>query len=296
MSSPEKCPAPPPPSPVKPNVLIYNELIDMMNQPPHPFDVGCEDKESTGCSLSHLTNSPHSSQSESLGSKDSLSLDLEDSFTGSSSLDSEPNSPSQQFFASLVHTTPSSPEAQQHPTMSGKTLPRSQVRVLKSIHQPVKGPASNLVPNRSRGIAMTTGNVYGGSPSKESFYLSQRPSVFRITGLSERSIKIMYAQLRSSELFMSSGVKLVVEKVAERGRRLGWELILSLPLLNSGMDTTAKRMLSAMNFEEISESRISSGGWIVTQSLWKLRGLQLHCAPEQSGSLPTYLQENGIRR
>lgn len=90
-------------------------------------------------------------------------------------------------------------------------------------------------------------------------------------GLCEASMRTIVNQLEWSELATFFGVELVVESRGGLGRKREWELILSVPNLNSGWATTAKSTLLSMNLEVVSRLAICSDGLIDIQYTWKLR-------------------------
>lgn len=186
------------------------------------------------------------------------------------------------------------------PMSSGPTMPNLLARrLLKTTStkklRPLKTHNLSWAPNRSSATQNETGTESGTTPSKVNYLAYQHPSVYLITGLSEQSAKTMYNQLRKTEVFTFSGVRLELGKVAVLGKRREWMLTLRLPLLNSGMATKVSGTLSVMNFEEISRCPTSCDGWTGIQSLWKSKA-PLQFSPQQSsGSPPIYTPELGFQ-
>jgi len=77
-----------------------------------------------------------------------------------------------------------------------------------------------------------------------------------------------------SELALSTGVQLELVNRDELGPKRDWILSLRIPILNSGVVTRVKTMLSWMSFEEGSTSVISFDGSTVT--LYALKSRALH--------------------
>lgn len=261
----KQCPPPPPPSPV---------LQDLL----------CEDRAATGCSQFPIIVSSPGSLTESSGLEDSSSEESQASSIGNSFLDSQPNNP---FDVSKQSLEPISmqnlPSVKQQRTMSGKIKLRYKV------------PDSNLARKHSNDPARQTGNECGILQSPVTSLLSQPPFEFLIMGLSERLSKTIFNRILKCDVYRFSGARLELGKVAVRGTRRVFQLILRLPLLNSGTGTKVSQMLLSMNFEELSKCPTFCDGWIGTRSLWKSKVLPPAYVANDSGSPPIYHPATGIQ-
>ena len=117
--------------------------------------------------------------------------------------------------------------------------------------------------------------------------------IYGITLVSRESQRTMYNRLLWSELVQYSGVQLERGKVIELGKRPVWKLTLRTHLQSGGMDTEVKNMLSLMNLEELSTSRIYCDGSTSILSRWKQKEVRSPFSPNGSGSPPTYTQQVG---
>lgn len=128
---------------------------------------------------------------------------------------------------------------------------------------------------------------------REILWKSQPIYVFKVTGLSDKSVQTMRSHLEWSDLVMYSGVELGLESHARLGRMREWTLTLKIQEPNSGAATVGKRMLLLMNFVEVSISHICSDGSTVIQSLWKSKEEAAASMLPIIGSRQTSTQETG---
>jgi len=137
------------------------------------------------------------------------------------------------------------------------------------------------------------GSESGSLPRVETFVASTRVSVFIITGLSDKSTRILQSQLLLSDKLPSSGVQLAVASRGELGQKLVSKLTLKIRGRSSGAVIEVKSMLSSMNFEEVLTSVTCCAGVIVTRSSWKSKVRPNVWSPGVSGSPPIYIPWNG---
>lgn len=127
-------------------------------------------------------------------------------------------------------------------------------------------------------------------------------SKFVVTATSKELLETIRSQLLSSGLLRSSGAELALEKVASHGKRLGWMLILKLPLLNGifvftsgGTDTEDINTWLWTSFEEKLELDTCYVGSTDTRFAWKQKGIRSFCRLHQYGLQAIYRPMNGIR-
>lgn len=240
-----------------------------------------EDKESSGSSQSLSTNSSPSVHSQSLGSVDSWSSEKEGSSIGSFVVPSSQSTPSVPSEKSLDQCTPSSPEASQRPTTSGKSLPACPEL------------SSSWEPNPFDSTCPLTGTPSGVQQYLDNSWTSRLPFEFVLTGISERLREILLFRLQSNVLYTSSGVRVVLASQGELGKKLPSKLTLRIPAQSSGVAIGVKNMLSSMNLMEASTYPTSSAGSIGIRSSWKQKE-ELHLFKlAQFGSPPISPQKSG---
>lgn len=203
---------------------------------------------------------------------DNLNGEMEGTFTGKSSSLSARRvlwPQSKEFMEPLA--MPSSPEVTQLETMSIKSTPESKVQSSPLETSPVE-KGSLLIGMKSDALPLP-----GDCLQFPVTYL------FGVTMPSEESARIIYNRLLWSELYMYSGVGLVLESREELGMKQEWMLSLKIRCLSSGMVTMVTDMLLSMNLEGVSLSLISYGGSIAIQSLWKSKDPLLSCVPRPFG-------------
>jgi len=217
-----------------------------------------EDKECSGSVLSLITNSPLTPSPEQSGSKDNLSVEKEDSSTGSCSSAFKPRNLYKNFVDCLEQQAiGNSPEAQQHPNTSGKKIPESPV------------PNSNSDPDQSYDHAQFNGPESGNSQQKEILWRSKKVYVYNIIELSDKLHQTIVNRLEWSDLVLYSGVVLEQESQHELGRKRVWTVTVKILGQNSGAVTEVKKILLSMNLGVLSTSLTYCDGWTVSQSTLK---------------------------
>lgn len=127
--------------------------------------------------------------------------------------------------------------------------------------------------------------------------LTPSPQMF-IYGIimdSKESLKTMYDRLLWSEPVQYFGAQLEQAKVTAPGKKPVFKLTLRIRLRNGGMDTEIKNMLSSMNFEELSTSRMYLDGSTSILSRWKLKVVKPPCVLPSFGSLQISTQSIGTQ-
>lgn len=156
-------------------------------------------------------------------------------------------------------------------SMSIKSTPESKVHNL------------NLESSPTEKMSLLTGMKSEALPLPGDILQFPVTYLFGVTMPSEESARTIYNHLVWSELYMYSGVGLVLESREELGEKQDWTLSLKIRCLSSGMVTMVTNMLSSMNLEGVSLSLISYGGSIAIQSLWKSKDPLLCCEPRPFG-------------
>lgn len=148
--------------------------------------------------------------------------------------------------------------------------------------------------NLSTEMNRPTGNQSGTTQSQETSWPSPQMSEYVIIVRSKALRQTIFTRLQLFEPQVYIGAHLELAKLVELGKRPAWRLILRIPGPNGGTDMLINSMLFSMNFEERLTYRTFSGGWTVTQFLWKEKALPDLSWPTNFGSHPTYLHRNGI--
>lgn len=220
---------------------------------------------------------------KSAGLKDNKNEEKEGSCIGNSWLDSTRKHHSALFQDCSQDVMPNSPGPVRRKLMYGrKTLG-------------YRRPSSNLGPGRSRDLNRKTGKKYG-MPQPEGISL-QSPQMleFVVTAPYEEYLVILLNLPQLRRLLTSTGDLPEPVKAEEPGMKAAWTLILKIQEPSFGVDIKVRDMLSLMNFEEQSTLPIFYGGWIVTQSLWRLKVDLSACKRLAFGSLPTSIQMIGTK-
>lgn len=165
----------------------------------------------------------------------------------------------------------SSPEVTQLENMSIKSTPESKVQ------------SSPLEASLTGKMSLLTGMKSDALPLPGDCLQFPVTYLFGVTMPSEESARIIYNRLVWSELYMYSGVGLVLESREELGKKQDWTLSLKIRCLSSGMVTMVTDMLSSMNLEGVSLSLISYDGSIAIQSLWRSKDPVLCLEPRPFG-------------
>lgn len=139
------------------------------------------------------------------------------------------------------------------------------------------------------------GSKYGHMLSTVESKKSPPRFVYRATAPYEALVQTMITLLAWNETAEFISVKLVLVSPVVRGMKQDWMLSVKTHGLNSGVDTKVKRMLSLMNFVEVLTYPTSCVGWIVIQSVWKLREVADPCVPSTSGLPATFRRETGTQ-
>lgn len=239
-------------------------------------------KENTGLPLSPTITLCHTCQSGLCISEDSLNLEKEDSYTGSSCSTQEPTLEDQRLPNSFKNPMWSFPGVLPLPSMSGKKKPAS----------PIRNSSSENCP--SSVTALLTGMLSEKPQLAE--YLNQCRAMFTyaVTTNCEELARTTYDRLLWSELVQFFGVELVQGNRVRLGKKREWKLTLRIQDQNFGMATKITDMLSWMSFEEELISLTCSGGWIDIQSSWKLKEQAWCCQQHTFGSLQTSIRDSGI--
>jgi len=93
---------------------------------------------------------------------------------------------------------------------------------------------------------------------------------------------------------MFTGVELKLVKVVERGKKLGYQLILSRQVQSGGMGTVAINTWLSTNFEETLVLDTCYVGSIGTQLLWKQKEVRLYSKLYKSGLRAIFRPNNGF--
>jgi len=213
-----------------------------------------------------------------------------DTNTGSLSVISPERSPSplsRQSF--LERCTENSPVRRRRRTMCSRMTPQSLEHGL------------NWESNQSYDHQEPIGTEFGTAQRLESWNPFLLQSEYKVTLTYDASGAILRNLLRWNVHVTYFGALQELVKADEHGLKPAWMLILRAPLPNSGTVTTIPDMvklinqLLSMNFEEKSEFHTYSGGWTVTQYVWKPKEVEWFWLPRLSGSRPICTQEIGIR-
>jgi len=250
-----------------------------------------------GSSGSSQLPSPCSPPSPSLvmglsGSKDNENLGQEDLTTGNSLSRFNGNSPSTSLFVCSPDAMQSFLAAPQRPHTAGKTLPQ------------LKAPDSNLESSQSRysekyisscsETTKSTGSPSGSPPSGVPSRPSPPQFVFKVIGPSVLLARIMPSlYLLSAEPSSTQGL-LEVESPTKLGQN-SQVLFLRTHGPSGGRATRVRRLLSLMNFEEVSTYRTSYAGSTSTLSVWKPKAhlshyLQIPLSSPATRNLPNGTQ------
>jgi len=239
-------------------------------------DEDSDDRESSGSSPSHSIVFSHGSPLPVRGSRASLSVETTpDFYTGRSAFRSARRLLFEESENALVPTMRNLQDLELQPTTYGRTTPLSPPRDL------------NWEANQLIEVAPEIGTRSGSSQSLDSLNQSPRRLEFKVIAHSVQSLLTTLSQLELNESVMSFGVEQVLESRGVLGQRPDSTLILKTLGQNSGVDIEIRRLLSSMNFEEVSILDIYLDGWIVTRSLWKLKDPLQYLSPRQYGSPAT---------
>jgi len=142
--------------------------------------------------------------------------------------------------------------------------------------QESQSPSSSLGSSPSIRRAKLTGKWFGKPLQLEESWKFPLISEYSITGInklilgpSEQLVVISRSLLRILEPAMSTGVRLVLENLAEHGKKPEYQLIVKVLDQSSGMGIKLKNVLCSMNLEEASMSRTCCDGLIVIRYEWK---------------------------
>jgi len=141
----------------------------------------------------------------------------------------------------------------------------------------------NLASSLSSEIPRRTGSGYGMPLSPVSSTAFPHMFEWSITAHYNLLLPIIEYLSPWNEQSMCSGEPLVLVRVEELGPKLVWTLTVRTPVPSSGMGILLNLMSSSMNFVEVSTLHTSSGGSIVTQSVWRSKEVQGLLLVTQSG-------------
>lgn len=225
-----------------------------------------EDKESFGYGRYPMT--PCGSPSSPLalyGSGDSKRLEQEASSIGSS-LERSPRRSlflgHEEYLAQVTTPTANSADPNLLPNMCGRKTPGLKERNLSS--EPV----------RFELVSLPIGNLYGNLQRMATSAPSLPGFVWYLIAPSAQLLLTLMHLCPCSGPLLSFGVQPALGKAEEPGAKQAMIVILRIPEASFGVVTKVRRMLSSMNFAEVSTFPTSSGGPIATLFVWKSKDRQ----------------------
>jgi len=215
--------------------------------------------------------------------KDKKKLDLGDSSTFKSCVDFGAECDYLTFGESLDKDTGSQQDPITPTNMYGRILLQSQER------------ASAWERSLRTEIQQSAGNRLDHRLSLAIWKRSLPTFTYVIISHCGESLLTFYDRYLWFDPALSSGDLPLLESHEQPGTKLVYVLTLKIPVPSGGAATQVRKLLSSMNFVELSTWPTSSGGWTGILSRWRLKEEQDHCAQQNFGSPQTSSQSSGTR-